>query len=325
MPAPTGARAGSPATSAPAAGPGPVGGISADQCSVAHGKLQSQREAVPDAHEAALERLRDGILGLTASSGWLEWLRFCRRFRTYSFSNQVLILSQRPEATWVAGYRSWQELGRQVRRGERGISILAPCWPRPASTEVQEEGDPTPLAEGMAFRVVRVFDVAQTEGDELPRPLAELTGEAPQAQLDRLLGRAADAGFAVEFMELRGGRHGDCSHALRRIRIDSRLGLAQTVKTLTHELAHMLLHGGEFQGSRPLAELEAESVAYVACRDLGIDSSSYSFGYLASWAGGGPEAVRSITASGGRIAVAVDRILVAPPKPMAHPRSPRPI
>jgi len=281
---------------------------------VVGGKYEAPREAVAEARGAALQRLRDGILGLTASPGWMDWLRLCRRFRTYSFSNQVLILSQRPEATWVAGYRSWQELGRQVRRGEQGISILAPCWRRPEAAEPEEEDSP-PLLGARAFRVVRVFDVAQTVGEELPRPLAELTGGAPAGELDRLLRRAAAAGFAVEFLELRGGRHGDCSHVLRRIRIDSRLGLAQTLKTLTHELAHMLLHGAEFQGSRALAELEAESVAYVACQDLGIDSSGYSFGYLASWAGDGSAAVRSIAASGARIVAAVDQILAFEPRP----------
>ncbi|EQD52054.1 protein containing DUF955, partial [mine drainage metagenome] len=125
----------------------------------------------------------------------------------------------------------------------------------------------------------------------------------------QLLARAAAAGFSVDFLELRGQRHGDCSHTLRRIRIDSRLGLAQTVKTLTHELAHMLLHGDDFQGSRALAELEAESVAYVACQDLGIDSSCYSFGYVTSWAGGGVEAVQSIALSGARITAAAGQIL----------------
>jgi len=255
-------------------------------------------------------------LELTGSSTWTQWLRVSRRFRTYSFSNQVLILAQRPEASWVAGYRTWQELGRQVRRGERGISILAPCRLRPTAGEGRQDDAPDPGLEPGGFRVVRVFDVAQTVGEALPRPVSDLTGEAPRDQLDRLLSRVADAGFAVEFLELRGERHGDCSHTLRRIRIDSRLGLAQTVKTLSHELAHALLHGPDFEGSRALAELEAESVAYVACQDLGIDSSSYSFGYLASWAGGGPEAVRSITASGVRIVAAVDRILI--PRPRAR-------
>ncbi len=279
------------------------------------GISEAQRGAAPGAREAALQQLRDGILGLTASPGWIAWLRLCRRFRTYSFSNQVLILSQRPDATRVAGYRSWQELGRQVRRGEQGISILAPCWPRRGAGELGEDDDAPPLVGARAFRVVRVFDVAQTVGAELPRPLAELTGAAPAGELDRLLRRAAAAQFAVEFLELRGDRHGDCSHVLRRIRIDSRLGLAQTLKTLSHELAHMLLHGAEFQGSRALAELEAESVAYVTCQDLGIDSSSYSFGYLASWAGDGPAAVRLIAASGARIVSAVDQILALEPRP----------
>ncbi|MHB1500895.1 MAG: ArdC-like ssDNA-binding domain-containing protein [Candidatus Dormibacteria bacterium] len=254
----------------------------------------------------ALERLLEGIRELTSSQRWAEWLRFCSRFHRYSFHNQVLILAQRPEATWVAGYRGWQRLGRQVRRGERGIAIFAPCalaGPGPA------EQDDLPVPTG--FRVVRVFDLAQTDGRELPSPLQDLQDDAVQVQLDPLLALGGRLGFAIEFVELRGDRHGDCSHALRRIRLDSRLGRAQMTKTLCHELAHALLHGADFDGDRSLAELEAESVAYVVCHHLGIDSSGYSFGYVASWAGGAEEAVARISAAGARIVGTAARIVEA--------------
>jgi antirestriction protein ArdC len=240
------------------------------------------------------------VLTLTSSDGWERWLKFCRQFRQYSFHNQVMILSQRPEATWVAGYSSWKQLGRQVRRGECGIRILAPSW-RPEPTVHDDTGEPIELDRVRCFRVVRVFDVSQTEGSELPRPLHQIDDGVRQVELDLLLSRAGEAGFSVEFWELRGDRNGDCSHTLRRIRIDRRLPPAQVVKTLAHELAHALLHGGDFAGSRALAELEAESVAYISCRDLGIDSSAYSFGYVASWAGGGQEAARAVATAGSRV------------------------
>lgn len=253
-----------------------------------------------------LERLTSGIRDLTSGQRWAAWLSFCSRFHRYSFHNQVLIFAQRPDASWVAGYRAWQRLGRQVRRGERGIAIFAP-WPLPRATPAVEDesGDATPVR----FRVVRVFDVAQTDGPALPRPLRELSGHRPPMELGRLLDLAGELGFTVEFQELRGERHGDCSHVLRRIRVDRRLAPAQLTKTLCHELAHAILHGEDFNGGRPLAELEAESVAYVVCHELGLDSSAYSFGYVASWAGGGEQAVAQITTAGARISGTAGRIL----------------
>lgn len=285
----------------------------ADQSSVATTSRSSgeQARASEDRRRAALRELRDGVLTLTSSDGWERWLKFCRQFRQYSFHNQVMILSQRPEATWVAGYSSWKQLGRQVRRGECGIRILAPSWREEPPVDNEKE-EPLELVRVRSFTVVRVFDVAQTEGTELPRPLHQIDDGVRQVELDLLLSRAGEVGFSVEFWDLRGDRNGDCSHALRRIRIDRRLPPAQVVKTLAHELAHALLHGGEFSGSRALAELEAESVAYVSCRDLGIDSSAYSFGYVASWAGAGPEAARAVATAGSRVVRAAGLIIDGP-------------
>ena len=275
------------------------------------GSGRQQERATEDRRLEALRELRDGVLTLTSSDGWERWLKFCRQFRQYSFHNQVMILSQRPEATWVAGYSSWKRLGRQVRRGECGIRILAPSG-RVESPVDDEKEEVLELVRVHSFRVVRVFDVVQTEGTELPRPLRQIDDGVRQMELDLLLSRAGEVGFSVEFWELRGDRNGDCSHALRRIRIDRRLPPAQVVKTLAHELAHALLHGGEFSGSRALAELEAESVAYVSCRDLGIDSSAYSFGYVASWAGAGPEAARAVATAGSRVVRAAGLIIDGP-------------
>lgn len=247
-----------------------------------------------------LAALREGVEQLTDSRQWERWLSFRRRFHSYSFHNQLLILRQFPEASQVAGYRSWQLLGRQVRRGERGMAIIAPvALRRPEGGEVERLRDlDMPI---LTYRVARVFDVSQTEGRELPAPVGEMPAEAPPQLLERLLALVPSLGFTVEFSELRAGRRGDCSHALRRIRVDQRLSPGPKVKTLGHELAHAILHGPEFTGSRELAELEAESVAYVVCQQLGLDSSAYSFGYVASWAGSGPGAAQQISRSGERI------------------------
>jgi hypothetical protein len=247
------------------------------------------------------------VLELTSSAAWARWLQVSRRFHRYSFPNQILILSQRPDATWVAGYRAWVRLGRQVRQGERAIRILAPCLVVPEPAE--GEGPPSPTLLG--FRVAHVFDLAQTAGEELPQPVRTLTGPGSPDQLGKLARHAVDLGFDLQFKALRGARHGDCSHALRRIRVSSELAPAHQLKTLAHELAHAILHGPEFQGSRALAELEAESVAYVVCQALGVESRDYSFGYLATWSGGGPEAARLVIAAGGRILKAASSILDA--------------
>ena len=244
-----------------------------------------------------LDQLAQGVLELTSAGSWTRWLRVSHRFHKYSFQNQVLILRQRPDATRVAGYRTWVSLGRQVRQGERAIRILAPCLAPPDSSEGQEL--PSPVLLG--FRIARVFDFNQTSGEELPEPVKTLSGSGSAEDLALLGQRALGLGFQVQFTALWGSRNGDCSHALRRIRVRSDLPAAHQIKTLAHELAHALLHGPDFQGSRALAELEAESVAYLVCQELGIDSSEYSFGYVATWSGGGPEAARLISATGGRI------------------------
>ncbi len=247
-----------------------------------------------------LAALREGVERLTDSKEWERWLRFRARFHRYSFHNQLLILRQFPEASQVAGYRAWQGLGRQVRRGERGMAIIAPvALKRPQGAEAERLRDlELPL---LTYRIARVFDVSQTDGPELPAPVGEMPSEAPPDTLERLLALVPSLGFTVEFTDLRSGRRGDCSHALRRIRVDRRLSPGPKVKTLGHELAHAILHGPEFTGGRELAELEAESVAYVVCQQLGLDSSAYSFGYVASWAGSGPVASRQISRSGQRI------------------------
>ncbi len=255
-----------------------------------------------------LNQLTQGVLELTSSTAWATWLTTSRQFHRYSFQNQVLILRQRPDATWVAGYRGWLTLGRQVRQGERAIRILAPCL---AVREAAGGEDETPPAH-LGFRVARVFDLSQTDGVDLPQPVRTLAGEGLGAELARLAQRALELDFQVQFTSLWGSRNGDCSHALRRIRVRQELSAAHKLKTLAHELAHAVLHGPDFRDSRALAELEAESVAYLVCQEFGVDSSRYSFGYVATWSGGGPEAARLISATGGRILRGKDAVLQRP-------------
>ena len=238
-----------------------------------------------------LETLAEGVRALTDSDRWAAHLDVQGRFHHYSFNNALLIGSQDPEATRVAGFATWKKLGRTVSRGERALWILAPMVGRKVRDADGDERRPI-----YGFRPVPVFDVAQTEGAPLPEVCRTLSGGDPASWFDALVGRAAGLGYSVELTELPGPTNGDCAFARRRIRVECRNQPAQRVKTLAHELAHALMHEGT--DDRSLAELEAESTAYVVCRSLGLDSADYSFGYVACWAGGGPEAVARITASG---------------------------
>jgi hypothetical protein len=226
-----------------------------------------------------MEELLELVAQFMESGTWQTYLRVQAQFHRYSFRNGLLIASQMPDASWVAGYRSWQRLGRQVRKGERSIRIVAPVL----------KDDSV-----VGFRSVPVFDISQTEGEPLPEPTKLLEGEAPQNQIKALANLAKEAGFDVIYGQLPRGVNGMCDHGEHRITIDRRLSDAHRLKTLAHELVHAIRHApGEI--SREKAELEAESVAYMLLKKMGVDSSGFSFGYLADWSRscGGLEALAS--------------------------------
>jgi antirestriction protein ArdC len=256
----------------------------------------------PTDRDHLLDALTEGIRALTTSTAWRTHLEVQGRFHRYSFANALLICRQDPGASRVAGFATWKSLGRAVRKGERAIWILAPMTGRRTRTAEGEERRPI-----LGFRPVAVFDVAQTDGEPLPDVCRTLEGDDPAAWFGLLADRASRLGYTVETTELPGATNGDCSFARRRIRVECRNDPAQQVKTLAHELAHALLHEGI--DDRPLAELEAESTAFVVCHTLGLDTSGYTFGYVASWAGGGPEAIARIKSSGARIQQAASVIL----------------
>lgn len=261
-------------------------------------------------HEEILERLTAGIAELTTSEAWERWLRFQSRFHHYSAQNVLLIQMQRPDATRVAGFHAWLKLGRHVRKGEKGIAILAPVTRR-TRDEDEQGGEDVVRKAVVGFRATYVWDVAQTDGDALEEPpVHRLTGADPMGLFEKLSLVAREIGYTVEDEYLSGGVNGDCSVDERRIRIEVRNDPAQQVKTLAHELAHALLHDAEHRTlARPLKELEAESAAFVICSALGVRTDDYSFGYVATWAGGGDQAVAGIKASAGRIQQAAHRVL----------------
>lgn len=250
-----------------------------------------------------LEELGQHVETLRTTEGWQRWLELASRFRTYSLRNQLLILAQRPDATRVAGYRAWQALGRQVKRGERGIAILAPIVRR------REEDDDAKAVCG--FRVVRVFDLAQTEGE----PLAEL--ELPPVQisderlLDRLIAATEAAGFTVRTVPSAEDRvRGWWDPVLRRITLVDGFEPANRCRTLLHELghAHDSVSESGIVASRAERELVAESVAYLVGRGIGLDLADASATYVASW-GGGAEAIGALAEHVLGVAAAVEQTI----------------
>lgn len=250
------------------------------------------------------DRLENGVKRLYASGRYAEYITAMSKFHNYSFRNALLILLQCPTATSVAGYNDWKKkFGRQVKRHEKGIQILAPCHftylveyekkdPNTGRTLYGPDGKP--LTEkrrenATRFRVATVFDVSQTEGRELPSLVSELSGEVPD--FENVYARlAALCPLPVELGPVPGTAKGYASFAENRVVVRSGMSQVQTIKTLIHETAHAKLHPPDFLSDSPKPrqekEVEAESVAYVVCQHFGIDTSDYSMGYVAGWSRG---------------------------------------
>lgn len=236
------------------------------------------------------EKLEKGVKGLFESERYTEYLSFMTKFHNYSASNCLLIWIQNPTASLVAGYKSWQSKGRQVRKGEKGIQILAPSFHKIMKEIVNEAGEKEEKEiEYKTFHTISVFDVSQTDGEELPSIISELSGEVEgfQKLLEKL---QSISPVPVGFEEIASGAKGYFNYVDKRIAIQSGMSEQQTMKTLIHEIAHSILHnketGEEKDADRKTKEVQAESVAYCVCDYLGLDTSDYSFGYIAGWSSG---------------------------------------
>lgn len=271
------------------------------------------------------QRLQDAVENLTSGPGWQQMLRTAAALPTYSPHNVLLITQQCPDAQAVAGFHTWKALGRSVRKGEKGLAILAPVLRRGTSPDQQTatpdgraaaaspaEGSGSASAEVskdaagrprrvVGFRVVHVFDISQTDGPELPdlTPVL-LNGQAPPGLLDGLSAQVREQGFQLIRHDFtiphpgQGSPNGVTDYFSRTVMVRPDLTPAQTAKTLAHELGHVLLHG---PGQRPdgltreQAEVEAESVAYVVTAAHSLDSSDYTIPYVAGWSAGNHELV----------------------------------
>jgi len=236
-------------------------------------------EQIKEITERATEQL---VAALNAghSEALTGYLKAIGRFHRYSLYNVMLIASQRPNASYVAGFRTWNELGRFVKKGEKGILILAPIVRRKTENEEDREESSTSIA---GFRAAYVFDVSQTDGKDLPQ-IATVQGD-PQEHADRLRSFAEKQGIVVEYSEQIAPARGVSSGG--KITLLPGQLPAEEFSTLAHELAHELLHRGDRRSatSRRIRETEAEASAFVVCQGIGLETGSAATDYIQLWNG----------------------------------------
>ena len=256
------------------------------------------------------DRLEQGITELFDSERYREYLRVMSKFHNYSFNNTLLIAMQKPDASLVAGFSAWKNnFGRNVIKGQKGIKIIAPSPykvkqemkkidPHTQQPIIGKDGKPVTEEKEItipAYKVVSVFDVSQTEGRELPDiAVNELTGDVERYR-DFFAALEKTSPVPIGFEHIPGSSHGYYHLEDKRIAIDEGMSEIQTLKTAIHEIAHAKLHDIDLNApeneqqpriDRRTREVEAESVAYTVCQHYGLDTSDYSFGYVAGWSSG---------------------------------------
>ena len=256
------------------------------------------------------DRLEQGITELFDSERYKEYLRVMSKFHNYSFNNTLLIAMQKPDASLIAGFTAWKnQFQRNVKKGEKGIKIIAPSPfkikqetekidPQTQKPVIGRDGKPVTEEKEItipAYKVVSVFDVSQTEGKELPDIAVDaLTGDVEQYS-DFFAALEKTSPVPIGFEKIEGGAHGYYHLEDKRIALDEGMSELQTLKTAIHEIAHAKLHDIDLNApkdeqqprvDRRTREVEAESVAYTVCQHYGLDTSDYSFGYVAGWSSG---------------------------------------
>jgi hypothetical protein len=260
-------------------------------------QAEVRREEARAQFEAACDELR-------SSEGWRRFAKARAILRGYSLNNTMLIMAQRPDATTVASYRRWLDLGRQVRRGERSLRIWAPSLRRGRDESTGEETTTV-----RTFVLVPVFDISQTEGPPLPEPppVAPLTGDSHAHLLSCLERGASDAGYAVERREVLPGRaEGFVDHERRVIALSRKLEPNGQVAVLVHELAHV--HGARYRDlGRAGAEVVAETAAFIALSAARLDTGAQSVPYVSGWADAAPKKLAAYADAVHRVAERLER------------------
>ena len=252
--------------------------------------------------DSIMQSLESGVEELFTSNRYQEFLKTMAKFHNYSFNNTMLIAMQRPDATLVTSYKNWQSMGRQVMKGEKGITIIAPApYKKMKEKEVLDENqrpimgtDGKPKTEQVEvtvphFKAVTVFDIAQTSGEPIQTLAPELLTAAVQDFDSFMQAIQKISPVPIRFDEIDGNANGYYHNVDKEIVIKKGLSESQTLKTAIHETVHAKLHDKEIMESlgvekdRLTKEVEAESVAYCVCSSFGLDTSDYSFPYIAGW------------------------------------------
>ena len=253
------------------------------------------------------DKLERGLTELFSSDSYKNYLSTMSKFHNYSFNNTLLIAMQKPEASLVAGYKAWQKnFDRHVNKGEKAIRILAPAPYKikeerdkidPVTQEIMLDRDGNPQKEEVeitipSFRAVSVFDVSQTDGKPIPQLEAKELLSDVEGYQDMIHAVEAVSPVPIEMEEIAGESKGYFDREARRIAVQENMSESQTLKTMIHEVAHSKLHSKEVEQDeqmrkdRNTKEVEAESIAYTVCQHFGVDTSDYSFGYIAGWSSG---------------------------------------
>ena len=267
---------------------------------------KEDREKERENVKSILAKLEDGLKAVFESDNYKNYLNTMSKFHNYSINNTLLINQQKPDATFVAGFNSWaHNFDRHVKKGEKGIRIIAPApyylkKEQQVVDPVTGQGifnpDGTPKTAEVevkipAFKVTYVYDVSQTYGKELPSlGVSELLGEVDKAE-DFIDSLKKVSPVPIEFGETNGDSKGFYSPDQGKIVVKDGMADSQTIKTMVHEISHAKLHNPEMakenaKKSKGTIEMEAESVAYIVCQHFGIDTSDYSFAYIAGWSEG---------------------------------------
>lgn len=265
-------------------------------------KTAKRREAA----EALQADLVDQVDKLRNTDQWTRYLDFLQSFHSYSINNTLLIMRQLPSASQVTGYRKWQAVGRQVRKGEKALRIFG-YSSKKITVEDQATGEDVEKRI-TTYPILPVFDLSQTDPIEGAEPVPEITHRL-QGTDDAGIGAAVAEwltaqGWSVEVEDIAGAANGYTQGATGRVVIDANLSDAQHAKTMIHEAAHVILHHDadkeltvDYAGHRGVCETEAESVAYVVAGLLGLDTSDYSVGYVAGWSECDTEMIKATAAN----------------------------
>lgn len=237
------------------------------------------------------EHIKSGIANYLDSETFKNYLDFALQFRQYSYRNKILIQSQNPKVSLVAGYRAWQDKGRQVQRGEKALKIFVPSLAAKKDKDgnYSRDKEGNVIKEVKGFYLASVYDVRQTEGEPIPKPIYELEENINNPQKFDWYIKAITklSPVPIQFAEIKGTAKGFFVPSEKQITIRPGMSESQTIKTMLHEITHSILHDNNVPvfGSSEYArqEIEAESVAYMIANSLGIETQEYSFGYLASW------------------------------------------